>query len=126
VLPSPIVSDKQINSITTVGGEEEGELTSVGGEPLAGPAGQGGGGGGAQQQLTSVHQAARHAGTQRLTQHIHCKFTDLGSENFVLKQSTTFHCCGSGMFFYPGSADPNFSNPDPDPHQSIFNTKNCF
>jgi len=78
VLPSPIVSDKQINSISTEGEEEEeGELTSVSGEPLAGPAGQGGGGGGgAQQQLTSVHQAARHAGTQRLTQHIHCKSTD--------------------------------------------------
>ncbi len=58
MLPSPIVSAKQINSITTVREEEEegGELTSVSGEPLAGPAGEGGGGGGgAQQQLTSVH-----------------------------------------------------------------------
>ncbi len=67
----PIASDKQINTITTVGEEEEeGGLTSVSGDPLAGPGGQGGGGG-AQQQLTSVHQAARHAGAQRLTQHIH-------------------------------------------------------
>jgi hypothetical protein len=63
--------DKQINSISTEGeGEEGGELTSVSGEPFAGPAGKGGGGGGAQQQLTSVHQAARHAGAQRLTQHL--------------------------------------------------------
>ncbi len=59
--------------------EEEGGLTSVSGEPLAGPAGEGGGGGGAQQKLTSVHQAARHAGAQRLTQHIHCKSTGFRS-----------------------------------------------
>jgi hypothetical protein len=34
---------------------------------------------------TRVHQAARHAGTQRLKQHIHCKSTGLGSSYFVLR-----------------------------------------